>query len=67
MFYTRETDGKGVAGSGIDLRPDNYILTVYNPANSEERGFNITVKSLIAACDLTKYYLNASKFNVTLL
>lgn len=66
VFYTRETDGKGVAKLGIKLRPDNYILTAYNPANSEERGFNITVKSLIAACDLTKYYLNASKFNVTL-
>ena len=50
----------------INLRPGNYILTAYNLANGEEKGVNITVKSLIVQSDLTKYYLNASKFQATI-
>ena len=42
-----------------------YILTAYNPVTGEEKGFNITVKSLIVQSDLTKYYLNASRFEAT--
>ena len=48
------------------LRPGEYILTAYNPVTGEEKGFNITVKSLIVQSDLTKYYLNASKFQATI-
>lgn len=62
VFYTKKTDKDGVADLGIMLRPGEYILTAYNPVTGEEKGFNITVKSLIVQSDLTKYYLNASKF-----
>ena len=48
------------------LRPGEYILTAYNPVTGEEKGFNITVKSLIVQNDLTKYYLNASRFQATI-
>jgi len=65
VFYTKTTDKNGVADMGIALRPGNYILTAYNLANGEEKGVNITVKSLIVQSDLTKYYLNASKFEAT--
>ena len=65
VFYTKTTDKDGVADMGIALRPGNYILTAYNLANGEEKGVNITVKSLIVQSDLTKYYLNASKFQAT--
>ena len=65
VFYTKKTDKDGVADLGIMLRPGNYILTAYNPVTGEEKGFNITVKSLIMQNDLTKYYLNASKFEAT--
>ena len=65
VFYNKTTDKDGVADLGIMLRPGNYILTAYNPVTGEEKGFNITVKSLIVQCDLTKYYLNASKFEAT--
>ena len=65
VFYTKTTDKNGVADMGINLRPGNYILTAYNLVNGEEKGFNITVKSLIVQSDLTKYYLNASKFEAT--
>ncbi|MEF2929634.1 MAG: adhesin, partial [Methanobrevibacter smithii] len=47
VFYTKKTDKDGVADLGIMLRPGNYILTAYNPVTGEEKGFNITVKSLI--------------------
>ena len=65
VFYTKTTDKDGMADLGIMLRPGNYILTAYNLANGEEKGVNITVKSLIVQSDLTKYYLNASKFEAT--
>ena len=66
VFYTKKTDKDGVADLGIKLRPGEYILTAYNPVTGEEKGFNITVKSLIVQSDLTKYYLNASKFQATI-
>ena len=55
-----------MADLGIMLRPGTYILTAYNPVTGEEKGFNITVKSLIVQNDLTKYYLNASRFQATI-
>ena len=66
VFYTKKTDKDGVADLGIMLRPGEYILTAYNPVTGEEKGFNITVKSLIVQSDLTKYYLNVSKFQATI-
>ncbi|MGV8170490.1 MAG: Ig-like domain-containing protein, partial [Methanobrevibacter sp.] len=66
VFYTKKTDKDGLADLGIMLRPGEYILTAYNPVTGEEKGFNITVKSLIVQSDLTKYYLNASKFQATI-
>ena len=66
VFYTKKTDKDSVADLGIMLRPGEYILTAYNPVTGEEKGFNITVKSLIVQSDLTKYYLNNSKFQATI-
>ena len=65
VFYNKTTDLNGIANLGINLRPGNYILTAYNLVNGEESGFNITVKSLINSNNLTKYYLNDSKYEVT--
>ena len=66
VFYTRITDNEGVAKLNIRLRPGSYILTAYNNVTGEEKGFDITVKSLIVANDLTKYYLNATRFEATI-
>ena len=66
VFYTKTTNKDSVADLGIMLRPGTYILTAYNPVTGEEKGFNITVKSLIVQNDLTKYYLNASRFQATI-
>ena len=66
VFYTKTTNNDGVADLGIMLRPGTYILTAYNPVTGEQQGFNITVKSLIVQNDLTKYYMNASKFQATI-
>ena len=66
VFYTRSTDKYGVTSLAINLRPGDYILTAYNPVTGEQQGFNITVKSLIVQNDLTKYYMNASKFQATI-
>ena len=66
VFYTKTTDAEGIAKLGIRLRPGTYILTAYNDITGEEKGFDVTVKSLIAANDLTKYYMNASRFEATI-
>ena len=66
VFYTKTTNNDGVADLGIMLRPGTYILTAYNPVTGEQQGFNITVKSLIVQNDLTKYYMNESKFQATI-
>ena len=62
VFYNRTADSNGKVKLSINLRPGNYVLTAYNLVNGEEKGFNVLVKSLIEASDLTKYYRNASKF-----
>lgn len=68
VFYTRKTNNSGVAKLNINLIPGNYILTVYNPYNGEEKAFNLTIKSLIVENhDLTKYYRNSSQFSVKVL
>jgi predicted outer membrane repeat protein len=66
VFYTRETNSSGVAKLSINLRPGNYILTAINPYNGEQIGYNVTVKSLVEANNLTKYYKNESKFQATI-
>ena len=62
VFYTRQTNANGTARLNINLNPGNYTLTAYNPFSGEQRGFNVLVKPLIDTTDLTKYYINASKF-----
>ena len=62
VFYTRQTDANGTAKLNINLNPGNYTLTAYNPVNEEQIGFNVLVKSLIETSDLTKYYMNESRF-----
>ena len=66
VFYTRQTNAYGTANLNIMLRPGHYILTAYNPVTGDEQGFSIDVKSLIESSDLTKYYLNASRFQATI-
>lgn len=66
VFYTKQTNNKGIANLNIMLRPGHYILTAYNPVTGDEQGFSVDVKSLIEASDLTKYYLNASRFQATI-
>ena len=66
VFYTRTTNDKGIAMMNINLNPGKYVITSKNLVTSEQSGNNITVKSLIVQKDLTKYYLNASRFQTTI-
>ena len=66
VFYTRTTNDKGIAMIGINLNPGKYVITSKNLVTGEQSGNNITVKSLIVQKDLTKHYLNASKFQTTI-
>ena len=63
VFYTKSTDDSGYAKLSINLRHGTYILTAYNPANNEKKGFNITVKALICEnSDIVKYYKNNTQY-----
>ena len=63
MFYTKNTNASGYAKLSINLRPETYILTAYNPVNNEKKGFNITVRPLICEnSDIVKYYKNATQY-----
>ena len=65
VFYIRTTNDKGVASLNIQLLPKEYIITNYNPVTGEENSNKVTVKSLLVDNkDLTKYYLNESKYNL---
>jgi hypothetical protein len=66
VFYTRTTNDKGIAMIGINLNPGKYIITAKNLVTGEQSSNIITVKSLIVQKDLTKHYLNASKFQTTI-
>mgnify|MGYP000833288377 FL=1 len=66
VFYTRTTNDKGIAMMNINLNPGKYVITSKNLVTGEQSGNNITVKSLIVQKDLTKYYLNASRFEATI-
>ena len=68
VFYTRTTDGKGVAQMNINLPPGTYILTATNPLSGEQHTTKITVmSSIVENYDLTKYYKNASQYSLRLL
>ena len=65
VLYTRQTDDNGVASLNINLNAGDYVITNYNPVTGEENSNKITVKSLIVDNeDLTKYYLNGSKYTI---
>ena len=66
VFYTKTTNDKGIAMMGINLNPGKYVITVINLVTGEQSSNIITVKSLIVQKDLTKYYLNASRFQTTI-
>ena len=66
VFYTKTTNDKGIAMMGINLNPGKYVITVINLVTGEQSSNIITVKSLIVQKDLTKYYLNASRFEATI-
>ncbi len=61
VFYTRQTNENGTARLNINLIPGKYILTAINPANNEEKGFNVTVLSNVETANLVKYYKNESQ------
>lgn len=67
VFYTRQTNENGTARLNINLIPGKYILTAINPANNEEKGFNVTVLSNVETANLVKYYKNESQFAVKVL
>ena len=68
VFYIRNTNEEGVARLNINLNPDIYILTAYNPSSGEQHSNTITVLSnIVENNDLTKYYKNESKFTFRLL
>ena len=65
VFYTKNTNGEGIATLNIQLLPKEYIITNYNLVTGEENSNKVTVKSLLVGdSDLVKYYLNESGYTL---
>ena len=65
VFYTKSTNGEGIATLNIQLLPKEYIITNYNLVTGEENSNKVTVKSLLVGnSDLVKYYLNESGYTL---
>ena len=68
VFYTRKTDGNGVARMNINLNPQTYVITAKNPVTGEQYTNTITVlTNIIEHNDLTKYYKNDSQYRIRIL
>ena len=68
VFYNRTTDENGVARLNINLIPDTYIITAYNPMTKEKKANNVTILSLITENkDIVKYYRNDTQYIVKIL
>ncbi|WP_427831783.1 Ig-like domain repeat protein [Methanobrevibacter intestini] len=65
VFYTKSTNGEGIATLNIQLLPKEYIITNYNLVTGEENSNKVTVKSLLVDNhNLVKYYLNESSYTL---
>ncbi len=68
VFYYRTTDENGIGRLNINLNPNEYIITAYNPVTKEQKSNIITVLPTITENkDLVKYYRNASQYVVKVL
>ena len=65
VFYTRSTNENGVARLNINLNPNIYILTAYNPNDGYEYSNTIKVLPTIVSNDLSKLYLDGNQFYAT--
>ena len=61
VFYTRQTNGSGVARLNIALLPNEYILTAIHP-NGLKYGNKITVLTTIQGSDVVKFFNNGTQY-----
>ena len=64
VFYTRQTDAKGIAKLNINLQPGDYIITAEYKQSMVSN--NIKVLPILNATDLTKKYGAPDQFVATL-
>ena len=67
VFYTRTTNGNGVAKLNINLPPNDYILTAIHPDTGYMYSNNITVLPTIIGKDLVKVYKDNRQYYATFL
>ncbi len=65
VLYTRTSDKNGIATLNINLNPGNYIVTSTNSVTGESISNKIIVKATVDQNkDLTKYFRNATQYQV---
>ena len=67
VFYTRTTNGNGVAKLNINLPPKEYILTAIHPVSKYMYSNNITVLPTIIGDDVNKVYKDNNQYYATFL
>ena len=67
VFYTRTTDGIGIAKLNINLEPGTYTITSYNPKTKEQHSNKVTVLATLRTNqDLVKYYTSTTPYSLHL-
>ena len=66
VFYSRETNGEGIAKLNINLNPGEYVLTAVDPLTGLHMSYNITVLSRLAGEDVSSYYGGTYYYGVKL-
>ena len=67
VFYTRTTNGSGVARLNINLPPENYTLTAIHPDTGYMYSNNVSVLPTIIGSDLVKKFKDDNQYLATFL
>ncbi|WP_407421140.1 Ig-like domain repeat protein [Methanobrevibacter sp.] len=68
VLYDRITRENGQARLNLNLEAKTYVITAYNTITGEQSANNITIKPrIVNNSDITKYFRNATQYEVTLL
>ncbi|WP_407382078.1 right-handed parallel beta-helix repeat-containing protein [Methanobrevibacter sp.] len=68
VMYERNINSQGQAKLNLNLGPNTYIITTYNPETKEQSANTVKINSRFANhSDVTKYYRNSTQYYITII
>ncbi|WP_407382076.1 Ig-like domain repeat protein, partial [Methanobrevibacter sp.] len=68
VMYERNINSQGQAKLNLNLGPNTYVITSYNPVTNEQSANIVKINSRFANhSDVTKYYRNGTQYYITLI